>query len=216
MADQYSTVRRPHREQAMTDPIEQPASPADYPGGAPGEVTGPGPDAGGTNHGNEPWRHTPEKSGTELCAAAGVTAGAACCATAGLATAMIASASRFPGAFIKTSPMRSSFWRRSSSRRERGCELSRKSGGAHAGQIFHRPHPEEARSAVSKDGPTRRGLRPSFETRPSDAPQDEVRKRVARDQKSGLSAWGTGDSARSNSRGFSAQINSVHSPTLRR
>ena len=27
---------------------------------------------------------------------------------------------------------------------------------------------------VSKDGPIRRGLWPSFETRPSDAPQDEV------------------------------------------
>jgi hypothetical protein len=38
-----------------------------------------------------------------------------------------------------------------------------------------RPHPEEARSAVSKDGPNHCGLWPSFETRPSDAPQDEVR-----------------------------------------
>jgi GTPase len=46
LADQYSTVRRPHREQAMTDPIEQPAGPADHPGGAPGEVAGPGSDAG--------------------------------------------------------------------------------------------------------------------------------------------------------------------------
>jgi hypothetical protein len=32
-----------------------------------------------------------------------------------------------------------------------------------------------AQHGVSKDGPTRCGLWPSFETRPSDAPQDEVR-----------------------------------------
>jgi hypothetical protein len=37
------------------------------------------------------------------------------------------------------------------------------------------PHPEEpAKAGVSKDGPKRCGLWPSFETRPSAAPQDEV------------------------------------------
>ncbi len=37
------------------------------------------------------------------------------------------------------------------------------------------PHPEEARSAVSKDGPKHCGPRQSFETPASRAPQDEVR-----------------------------------------
>ena len=41
---------------------------------------------------------------------------------------------------------------------------------------IHRPHPEEARSAVSKDGDWRdlARLRPSFETPATRAPQDEA------------------------------------------
>jgi catechol 2,3-dioxygenase-like lactoylglutathione lyase family enzyme/predicted enzyme related to lactoylglutathione lyase len=58
-------------------------------------VTGPGPDAGGMSQGREPWRHTPEKSGTDAVAGAvpgaavwvGATAGGAVCPKAGVATA---------------------------------------------------------------------------------------------------------------------------------
>jgi hypothetical protein len=44
-------------------------------------VTGPGPEAGGMSQGSEPWRHTPEKSGTDAGAAVwvGATAGAPVC-----------------------------------------------------------------------------------------------------------------------------------------
>jgi GTP-binding protein HflX len=42
LADQYTEIRRPHREQAMTHPAEQPARPADQPAGARGDAAGPG------------------------------------------------------------------------------------------------------------------------------------------------------------------------------
>jgi GTPase len=41
LADQYTEVRRPHREQAMTHPAEQPARPAGPPDGAGGDAAGP-------------------------------------------------------------------------------------------------------------------------------------------------------------------------------
>ena len=54
-------------------------------------------------------------------------------------------------------------------RRRRPCQRDR------GGVKFHRPHPEErALARVSKDGPMHYRLWPSFETRPSDAPPDEV------------------------------------------
>jgi hypothetical protein len=64
-------------------------------------VTGPGPDAGGTIQGSEPWRHMPEKSGTCLPAA-----GAACCPTAGVAAINAANKTKSHRAFMTTSPFR--------------------------------------------------------------------------------------------------------------
>jgi hypothetical protein len=74
-------------------------------------VTGPGPDAGGTSHGSDPWRHVPEKSGTDpalgLIVSAGEATAGVDCPAAGPAVAAnvntVADIRKFSCTFMPTS-----------------------------------------------------------------------------------------------------------------